>query len=56
MKKELTKTFIKEKYSRVPMKNYDINKTKVTFIDDTWFSEVLDLVNYDPSNRRVLKN
>ena len=50
MKKELTKLFIDEIYSKPPNKNYPTNKTIIKSIDDTWSSDLLDMNDYGPKN------
>ena len=36
MKKDLTKTFINEIYSKPPLRNYPTNKILIKSIDDKW--------------------
>ena len=43
MKKDLTKIFFDEVYSKPPKKNYPTNKTIIKSIDDTWSSDLLDM-------------
>ena len=52
MKKDLTKIFIDEVYSKPPKKNYPTNKTLIKSIDDTWSSDLLDMNDYDPKNNK----
>ena len=52
MKKDLTKMFIDEVYSKPPKKNYPTNKTIIKSIDDTWSSDLLDLNDYGPKNNK----
>ena len=52
MKKDLTKIFIDEVYSKPPKKNYPTNKTIIKSIDDTWSSDLLDLNDYGPKNNK----
>ena len=52
MKKDLTKIFIHELYSKPPKKNYPTNKTMIKSVDDTWSSDLLDKNDYGPKNNR----
>ena len=52
MKKDLTKIFIDEIYSKPPKKNYPTNKTIIKSIDDTWSSDLLDMNDYVPKNNK----
>ena len=52
MKKDITKIFINEIYSPSPRKNYETNKTMIQSIDDTWSSDLLDVNDYGPKNKR----
>ena len=52
MKKDLTKIFIDEVYSKPPKKNYPTKKTIIKSIDDTWSSDLLDMNDYGPKNNR----
>ena len=52
MKKDLTKIFIDEVYSKPPKKNYPSNKTIIKSIDDTWSSDLLDMNDYGPKNNK----
>ena len=51
-KRDLIKIFIDEIYSRPPNKNYETNKTMIKSIDDTWSSDLLDMIDYGPKNNR----
>ena len=46
------KIFINEIYYKPPKKYYPTNKTNVYHIDDTWSSDILDLIDYGPENNR----
>ena len=46
MKKDSTKIFIDEIYSKPAKKNYPTNKTIIKSIDDTWSSDLLDMNDY----------
>ena len=52
MKKDITKIFINENYSKPLHKNYETNKTMIKFIDDNWSSDLLDMNDYGPKNNR----
>ena len=52
MKKDLTKIFIDEIYSKPPKKNYPTNKTMNKSVDDTWSSDLLDMNDYGPKNNK----
>ena len=52
MKKDLTKIFIDEIYSKAPKKNYPTNKIIIKSVDDTWSSDLLDMNDYGPKNNK----
>ena len=52
MKKDLTKIFIDEVYSKPPMRNYQTNKARIKSIDDTWSSDLLDVNDYGIKNNK----
>ena len=52
MKKNLTKTFIDEIYSKPPNKNYPTDKTVIKSIEDTWSSDLLDMNDYGIKNNK----
>ena len=52
MKRDLTKIFVDEIYSKPPMRNYPTNKTIIKSIDDTWSSDLLDMNDYGPKNNK----
>ena len=52
MKKDFTKIFIDEVYSKPPKKNYPTNKTMIKSVDDTWSSDWLDMNEYGPKNNK----
>ena len=52
MKKDLTKIFIDEVYSKPPKKNYPTNKTMIKSVGDTWSSDLLDMNDYGPKNNK----
>ena len=51
-KRDLTKIFLDEIYSKPPKKNYSTNKTIIKSIDDTWSSDLLDMNDYDIKNNK----
>ena len=55
MKKDLTKIFIDEIYSKPPMRNYPTNKTMIKSIDDTWSSDSLDMNDYGIKNNKCYR-
>ena len=52
MKKDLTKIFNDEIYSKAPKKNFPTNKTIIKSIDDTWSSNLLDMNDYGIKNNK----
>ena len=50
VKKDKTKMFIDEIYSKPPKKNYPTNKTIIKSLDDTWSSDLLDMNDYGIKN------
>ena len=52
MKRDLTKLFIDEIYSKPPLRNYPTNTTKIKSIDDTWSSDLLDMNDYGIKNNK----
>ena len=52
MKKELTKIFIDEIYSKPPKKSYPTNKIIYNHIDDIWSIDLADMVDYKISNNK----
>ena len=50
MKNDITEIFINEKYTKSPQKIYKTNKTMIKSIDDTWSSDLLDMIDSDPKN------
>ena len=47
--KDLIKIFFDEIYSSPSKKNIETNKTLIKSIDDTWFSDLLDMDEYGPT-------
>ena len=52
IKKNLTKIFIDEIYNTPPKKNYSTNKIMIRSIDDTWSSDLLDMIDYGIKNNK----
>ena len=52
MKKDLTKIFIDELYSKAPRKNYETNKIKYDHIDEIWSIDLADFSDYKTSNNK----
>ena len=44
--------FTVESYSKLPKKKYSTKKTNFYRIDDTWSSDIIDLIDYVPENIR----
>ena len=51
-KKDLTKIFIDEIYSKPPRKNYPTNKVVYKHIDEIWSIDLADMVDYKTSNNK----
>ena len=52
MKKDLTRTFINDIYSKPPKKNYPTNKIVYNHIDEFWSIDLADMVDYKTSNNK----
>ena len=52
MKKDLTKIFIDEIYSKPPRKNYPTNKIIYNHIDEIWSIDLADMIDYKFSNNK----
>ena len=52
MKKDLTKIFIDEIYSKAPKKNYPTNKIVNNDIDEIWSIDLADMIDYQISNNK----
>ena len=52
MKKDLTKIFIDEIYSKPPKINYPTNKLIYNHIDEIWSIDLAELVDYKISNNK----
>ena len=53
IKKDLTKIFIDERYSKPPRKNYPTNKIIYNHIDQIWSINLADMIDYKISNRYI---
>ena len=51
-KKELTRMFIEEIYSKPPMKYYPTNKIVYNHIDEVWSIYLADMIDYKTSNNK----
>ena len=52
IKKDLTKIFIDEIYSKPPRKNYETNKIVYNNIDEIWSIDLADMIDYKISNNK----
>ena len=52
MKKDITKIFIDELYSKAPKKNYPTNKIVYNHIDGIWSIDLADMVDYKISSSK----
>ena len=52
MKRDLTKIFIDEKYSKPPRKKYPTNKVIYNHIDEIWSIDLADMIDYKISNNK----
>ena len=52
MKKDITKIFINEIFSKPPKKNYETNKVIHNHIDEIWSIDLADMVDYKISNNK----
>ena len=52
MKKDLTRIFIDEIYSKPPTKNYETNKIVYNHIDEIWSIDLAEIVDYKISNNK----
>ena len=52
MKKDLTKMFIDEIYSKPPIENYPTNKIVYFNIDEIWSIDLTDMSDYKISNNK----
>ena len=52
IKKDLTKIFIDEIYSKPPFQNYPTNKIVYNHIDEVWIIDLADMIDYKISNNK----
>ena len=52
IKKDLTKIFIDEIYSKPPLRNYPTNKIVYNHLDEIWSIDLADLLDYKTSNNK----
>ena len=52
MKRDITKIFIDEVYSKPPRKNYLTNKVDYNFVDEIWSIDLADMIDYKFSNNK----
>ena len=52
MKRDLTKLFIDEIYSKPPIKNYESNKLVYNHIDEIRRIDLADMIDYKTSNNK----
>ena len=51
-KRDLTKIFIDEIYSKAPKRNYSTNKIDYNYIDEIWSIDLADMIDYKISNNK----
>ena len=51
-KRDLTKIFIDEIYSKAPKRNYPTNKIDYNYIDEIWSIDLADMIDYKISNNQ----
>ena len=52
MKKDPTKIFIDEIYSKPPQRNYPTNKITYNYSDEIWSIDLADMIDYKISNNK----
>ena len=52
MKRDLTKIFVDEIYSKPPLRNYPTNKIVYNYIDEIWSIDLADMIDYKISNNK----
>ena len=55
IKKDITKIFINEKYSKALKENYETNKILYSHIDETWSIDLADMIDYKKSNKKCYR-
>ena len=56
IKKDLTKLFIDEIYSKPPRRNYSTNKIVYNHIDEIWSIDLADFSDFKTSNNKGFKD
>ena len=56
MKKDLTKIFINEIYSKAPKKNYPTNKINYNHVEEIWSIDLADMIDYKISNNKGFRH
>ena len=51
-KRDLTKIFIDEIYSKPPLRNYPSNKLVYNYVDEIWSIDLADFSDYKTSNNK----
>ena len=51
-KRDLTKIFIDEIYSKPPKKNYPTNKIFYNHVDEIWSIDLADMIDYKSSSNK----
>ena len=52
VKRDLTKIFIDEIYSKLPLRNYPTNKITYNHIDEIWSIDLADMIDCKISNNK----
>ena len=52
VKRDLTKIFVDEIYSKPPMRNYPTKKIVYNFVDEIWSIDLADMIDYKVSNNK----
>ena len=55
-KKDLTKTFIDEIYSKPPRRDHPTNKIVYNHIDEIWSNDLADMIDYKTSNNKGFRH
>ena len=55
MKRDITKSFSDELYSKPPMRYYPTNKIGYNHIDEIWSTGLADMIDYKRSNNKSLR-
>ena len=52
IKKDITKIFIDDIFSKPPRGNYPTNKITYNYIDEIWSIDLVDMIGYKISNKK----